>query len=247
MHNEKIKMLADIISEAARIVFIGGAGVSTESGIPDFRSKDGLYSQKYDYPPEMMLSHSFFVSHPVEFYKFYRDKMIIEGVRPNKAHYALAALERAGKLTAVVTQNIDGLHQQAGSEKVLELHGSVHRNYCMSCGRFHGIDAVNNDSPIPRCGCGGIIKPDVVLYEEPLDGAIMREAEQHISKADVMIVGGTSLAVYPAAGLVDFFGGKSSVVINKAPTPFDRRANLLISEKIGETLSSACALCGIEI
>ena len=235
--------LADLIRQSENIVFFGGAGVSTESGIPDFRSVDGLYNQKYDYPPETILSHTFFVNHTEEFYKFYRDKMICPGVLPCSAHTALAKLEEAGKLKAVVTQNIDGLHQAAGSKTVYELHGSVHRNYCMKCGKFHGIEAITNSEGIPRCECGGIIKPDVVLYEEGLDGNTLNGAIRAIENADMLIVGGTSLTVYPAAGLIRYYGGNRLVLINKTETPYDNSADYVYHDSIGKILSNAvCSL-----
>lgn len=231
--------LQEIIDESDNIVFFGGAGVSTESGIPDFRSVDGLYNQKYDYPPEEILSRTFFMHKTEEFYKFYRDKLIIHGVKPNNAHIALAKLEEKGKLKAVITQNIDGLHQMAGSKNVIELHGSTLRNYCMDCGEAYGVDYVDKASGIPRCeSCGGIIKPDVVLYEEMLDDNAIRSAVSYISKADTLIIGGTSLNVYPAAGFINYFGGKHLVIINKAATPADRKAELVINESIGEVLGS---------
>ncbi len=228
--------LQEIIDDSKSIVFFGGAGVSTESGIPDFRSVDGLYNQKYDYPPETILSHTFFMNKTEEFYKFYRDKMLIKGAKPNKAHLTLARLEEKGKLKAVITQNIDGLHQAAGSKNVIELHGSTLRNYCTDCGRFYGIDYVAASEGVPRCECGGIVKPDVVLYEEMLDDNAIRSAVSYISKADTLIVGGTSLNVYPAAGFVNYFGGKHLVIINKAPTPADSGAELVINAPIGEVL-----------
>ena len=226
--------LQEIIDKSSNIVFFGGAGVSTESGIPDFRSVDGLYNQKYDYPPETILSRTFFMNNTKEFYKFYRDKMIIKGAVPNKAHIALARLEEKGKLKAVITQNIDGLHQAAGSKNVIELHGSTLRNYCMDCGRFYGIDHIAASSDVPKCECGGIVKPDVVLYEEMLDDNAIRSAVSCISNADTLIIGGTSLNVYPAAGFVNYFGGKHLVIINKAPTPADANAELVINAPIGE-------------
>ena len=226
------------VEESNNIVFFGGAGVSTESGIPDFRSVDGLYNQKYDYPPETILSHSFYRSKPEEFYKFYRDKMLCTTAKPNKAHLKLAEWEKAGKLKAVVTQNIDGLHQAAGSEEVLELHGSVLRNYCEKCHKFFDVDYIINSEGVPKCDkCGGSIKPDVVLYEEGLDMNTMSKAVDYISKADILIIGGTSLAVYPAAGLIDYYRGNKLVLINKSATPMDKRANLLIQGSIGEVLS----------
>ena len=231
--------LQEIIDQSDNIVFFGGAGVSTESGIPDFRSVDGLYNQKYDYPPETILSRTFFMNKTKEFYKFYRDKLIIHGVKPNKAHIALARLEEKGKLKAVITQNIDGLHQLAGSKNVIELHGSTLRNYCMDCGEAYGIDYIDKADGIPRCeSCGGIIKPDVVLYEEMLDDNAIRSAVSYISKADTLIIGGTSLNVYPAAGFINYFGGGYLVIINKASTPADRNAELVINEPIGEVLGS---------
>lgn len=225
-----------MINDSKSIVFFGGAGVSTESGIPDFRSVDGLYNQKYDYPPETMLSHTFFETHTAEFFKFYRDKMICQGVKPNKAHLKLAELERAGKLTAVVTQNIDGLHTLAGNKKVYELHGSVHRNYCTKCGKFYGIDAIINSNGVPRCECGGIIKPDVVLYEEGLDNDTVNGAVAAIASCDMLIIAGTSMTVYPAAGLIRYFRGKYLVEINRDATAIDDQCDLVIHDKVGETL-----------
>ena len=230
--------LQEIISESSNIVFFGGAGVSTESGIPDFRSVDGLYNQKYDYPPETILSHTFFMRSPEEFFRFYHDKMLCLDAEPNAAHRKLAELEEKGKLKAVVTQNIDGLHQKAGSRRVLELHGSVHRNYCQRCGAFYDAQYMKEAQGVPRCSCEGIIKPDVVLYEESLDQKTMRDSVDYISKAEVLIIGGTSLAVYPAAGLIDYFNGKYVVVINKSSTPRDRFADLLIQGSIGEILGA---------
>lgn len=236
---DKIQKLQEIIDESKRIVFFGGAGVSTESGIPDFRSVDGLYHQKYDYPPETILSHTFFVRNTKEFYRFYRDKMLCLDKLPNAAHLKLAELEEKGKLTAVVTQNIDGLHQAAGSRNVLELHGSVHRNYCQKCHKGYDAQYMKEyQGDVPLCGCGGVIKPDVVLYEEGLDQQTIQESVYHISHADTIIIGGTSLAVYPAAGLIDYFKGKYVVVINKSPTPRDRFADLLISDSIGKVLGA---------
>ncbi|MBR2969049.1 MAG: NAD-dependent protein deacylase [Clostridia bacterium] len=231
--------LQRFVDEAENIVFFGGAGVSTASGIPDFRSQDGLYNTKYDYPPEQILSHGFFFSHTEEFFKFYADKMIFLSARPNAAHLKLAELERAGKLRAVVTQNIDGLHQAAGSKNVLELHGSVHRNYCAKCGLFHALTdilPIMQGGKIPRCGCGGIIKPDVVLYEEPLDGAVIEASVNAIAGADLIIVGGTSLNVYPAAGLLRYFKGSRIVLINKTEIPFDSEATLIYRDSIAEVL-----------
>lgn len=234
--NSKVEELKKIISESDNIVFFGGAGVSTESGIPDFRSVDGLYHQKYDYPPEEILSHTFFWKKTEAFYKFYRDKMIIEGASPNKAHLALAKLEKQGKLKAVITQNIDGLHQAAGSSEVLELHGSTLRNYCVNCGNFYDIEFIKNCEGVPRCNCGGLIKPDVVLYEEGLDQGTIRKAIKYISEAKVLIIAGTSLSVYPAAGLIDYFNGEKIILINRDATARDRIANLVINEKVGEVL-----------
>lgn len=228
--------LEQIIDDSENVVFFGGAGVSTESGIPDFRSVDGLYNQKYRYPPETILSHSFFVAHTAEFYDFYRAKMICCDAQPNKAHLKLAELEKADKLKAVVTQNIDGLHQKAGSKSVYELHGSVHRNLCQRCARSYDAAFILSGEHIPHCACGGVIKPDVVLYEEPLNDAVVQGAINAIESADVLIVGGTSLAVYPAAGLLNYYGGDKLVLINKTPTPYDGRASLVINESIGETL-----------
>ena len=236
---DKTEILKQWIEESERIAFFGGAGVSTESGIPDFGSVDGLYNQQYDYPPETILSHTFFMRKTEEFYRFYRAKMLPGDVQPNAAHYALARLEARGKITGVVTQNIDGLHQKAGSRRVFELHGSVHRNYCMKCGKAYDLDYIANSEGIPRCSCGGIIKPDVVLYEEGLDQIVIRGAISKISSSDLLIVGGTSLTVYPAAGLIDYFNGKHLVLINKTATGYDSRADLLISDSIGKVLGSA--------
>ncbi len=234
---DEIKRLKELVDRSSRIVFFGGAGVSTESGIPDFRSTDGLYHQQWKYPPETILSHTFYVQHTEEFYRFYREKLLLPDARPNAAHRKLAWLEKEGKLTAVVTQNIDGLHQAAGSRKVYELHGSVLRNYCQKCGAFYDAEYIRTTQGVPRCRCGGVIKPDVVLYEEGLDSQTMRGATEAISQADLLIIGGTSLAVYPAAGLIDYFRGDALVVINKAPTPRDSQADLLIQGSIGEALS----------
>ena len=240
MDQDKILALRKILTESDNIVFFGGAGVSTESGIPDFRSVDGLYNMKYKYPPETIISHSFFVHDTKEFYRFYKDKMLIEGAEPNAAHLALARLEQMGKLKAVVTQNIDGLHQAAGSKTVYELHGSVLRNYCMKCGAFYDMAYIKHAEGVPRCGkCGGLIKPDVVLYEEGLDQQVISGAVSAISQADTLIIGGTSLVVYPAAGLIDYFHGSNLVVINRDPTPRDKHADLLIQGKIGEVLGAA--------
>ena len=228
-----------MIDESGKIVFFGGAGVSTESGIPDFRSVDGLYNQKYDYPPETILSHTFFVKKPEEFFRFYRDKMLPLEARPNKAHLKLAEWEREGKLLAVVTQNIDGLHQAAGCKKVYELHGSIHRNYCMKCGKSYGPEYIRDSrEAIPVCSCGGRIKPDVVLYEEGLDNDVVSGAVSAIRQADLMIVAGTSLTVYPAAGLVQYFRGKHLVLINRDATPMDAQCDLVIHDKVGEVLGS---------
>ncbi len=226
-----------IIADTDNIVFFGGAGVSTESGIPDFRSVDGLYNQKYDYPPETILSHTFYRNHTEEFYRFYRDKMLCLSAKPNAAHLKLAQWEKEGKLKAVVTQNIDGLHQAAGSKKVLELHGSVHRNYCETCHSFYDAEYMLHSEGVPKCKCGGRIKPDVVLYEEGLDNETISEAVSCISKADVLIIGGTSLAVYPAAGLIDYYRGDKLVLINKTATPKDGMADLVIQGSIGEIFS----------
>lgn len=233
---DKIKRLQEMIDDSKRIVFFGGAGVSTESNIPDFRSADGLYQEKYVYPPEQVVSHTFFVRKTELFYEFYKDKMMFLDAKPNKAHLKLAELEQAGKLTAVITQNIDGLHQMAGSKKVLELHGSIHRNYCQRCGKFYDGKYVKESQGIPRCECGGIVKPDVVLYEEGLDGRTIQEAVQAISQADMLIIGGTSLVVYPAAGFIDYFRGKYLVVLNKSATSRDSQANLCIQDSIGKVL-----------
>lgn len=230
------EQLQNVIDNSKRIVFFGGAGVSTESGIPDFRSVDGLYNQKYDYPPEQILSHTFFMHNTEEFYRFYRDKMLCLDKKPNKAHLKLAELERAGKLTAVVTQNIDGLHQAAGSKKVYELHGSVLRNYCMKCGKFHSADYIKNSNGVPKCECGGVIKPDVVLYEEGLDDSTVSGALSAIQSADTLIIAGTSLTVYPAAGFISYFKGNNIVLINRDETPFDSKADLVFHEKVGELL-----------
>jgi len=233
-----IDTLQTWIDQSRRIVFFGGAGVSTESGIPDFRSVDGLYHQQYDYPPETILSHTFFWQMPEEFYRFYRAKMLALDAQPNAAHLKLAELEAAGKLTAVVTQNIDGLHQAAGSKRVYELHGTVHRNICRKCGRVYDARFVlENTEPVPHCSCGGMLKPDVVLYEEGLDSDVIDGSVRAIREADLLIVGGTSLAVYPAAGLIDYFRGEHLVLINKSPTSRDTRADLVISEPIGQVLS----------
>lgn len=227
------------LEESRRIVFFGGAGVSTESKIPDFRSIDGLYNQQYDYPPETILSHSFYIRKPEEFYRFYRNKMLFPDALPNRAHKALAKLEEEGRLKAVITQNIDGLHQKAGSKEVLELHGSVLRNYCTRCGKFYGMEEVLSSEGVPRCECGGIIKPDVVLYEEGLDQQTLQKSVHYISNADMLIIGGTSLTVYPAAGLIDYYKGNKLVLINKSVTSRDSQADLMIDGKIGEVLGEA--------
>ena len=236
---DEIKRLQEMVDESSSIVFFGGAGVSTESGIPDFRSVDGLYHMKYDYPPETILSHTFFMKNPEEFYRFYHDKMLCLDAKPNAAHKKLAEMEAKGKLKAVITQNIDGLHQMAGSQRVMELHGSVHRNYCMKCGAFYDARYMKEAEGVPRCRlCGGMIKPDVVLYEEGLDQRTLSNAVSFLSRADLLIIGGTSLAVYPAASLIDYFRGKYLVVINKSSTPRDSMADLLIQERIGQVLGA---------
>ena len=239
---ESAKQLAEYIRKAKRIVFFGGAGVSTESGIPDFRSVDGLYNMKYDYPPEEILSHEFFFRKTEEFYRFYRDKIYCPKAEPNGAHKALAFLEEAGKLSAVVTQNIDGLHQAAGSKKVFELHGSIKRNYCTECGKFYDEDFVMKSEGIPRCSCGGLIKPDVVLYGEGLDDATVTGAVQAIAEADLLIVAGTSLTVYPAAGFLAYFRGDDIVLINRDPTPLDYRASLVIRDPVGRVMEETMKL-----
>ncbi len=234
--DEKIKTLQQWIDESRAIVFFGGAGVSTESGIPDFRSVDGLYNQKYAWPPEEILSRTFFDARPEEFYRFYRDKMLCLDAQPNAAHKKLAELEAAGRLRSVVTQNIDGLHQKAGSKRVWELHGSVHRNYCMKCRKPFAVTDIKGGTGVPRCACGGTVKPDVVLYEEGLDSATIEGAVADIQAADLLIIGGTSLAVYPAAGLINYYQGSRLVLINKSPIPYDNRASLAINLPIGEVL-----------
>lgn len=231
---DKIQQFKQLVNDSNNIVFFGGAGVSTESGIPDFRSKDGLYNQKYDYPPEEILSHTFFINYTDEFFKFYKDKMNSLKYKPNITHIKLAELEKKGKLKAIITQNIDGLHQKAGAKNVFELHGSVLRNYCMKCHKFYDAEYVFNSNGIPRCTCGGIIKPDVVLYEEGLNEEILRKSIIAINKADLLIVAGTSLTVYPASGLIDYFKGKNLVLINRDVTPFDNRADLVIHEALGK-------------
>ncbi|WP_408069548.1 NAD-dependent protein deacylase [Butyrivibrio sp. JL13D10] len=232
--DDKIRELKELIDGSNNIVFFGGAGVSTESGVPDFRSEDGLYHQHYKYPPEQMLSHSFYVRMPEEFFRFYKDKLLVKGIKPNKAHLKLAEWEKQGKLKAVITQNIDGLHQAAGSKEVLELHGSVHRNYCEKCGKFYDFDYMAECEGVPYCECGGRIKPDVVLYEEGLDMDVMSKAVNYIANADVLIIGGTSLVVYPAAGLIDYYRGHKLVLINKQATTRDSQADLVIQGPIGE-------------
>lgn len=233
---DKIDILRNWISESENIVFFGGAGVSTESGIPDFRSVDGLYNQHYDYPPEEILSHSFFIRDPETFYRFYREKLCVKDAEPNITHLRLAELERDGKLSAVVTQNIDSLHQKAGSRKIYELHGTLARNYCSKCGKISDID-IENTKGVPRCECGGVIRPDIVLYEEGLDEDVIAGAISAIRRADMLIVGGTSLAVYPAAGLINYYRGERLVLINKSPTSYDGAANLLITESLGSVFS----------
>lgn len=233
-----IEQLTRIVSGAKRIVFFGGAGVSTESGIPDFRSVDGLYHQKFDYPPEEILSHTFFIRKPEEFYRFYREKMLCLTAKPNKAHLTLAKWEKEGRLLSVITQNIDGLHQAAGSRRVHELHGSVLRNHCMKCGKAFGVEKIAESAGVPTCDCGGVIKPDVVLYEEPLPEDTVMSALDDIRSADVLIVAGTSLTVYPAASYIRYFGGDKMVLINRDATPYDKLADLVIHEKVGEVLSA---------
>ena len=233
-----VERLREMIDECENIVFFGGAGVSTESGIPDFRSVDGLYNQNYKYPPEMIISHSFYKNNPTEFFRFYKDRMIFPDAKPNEAHKYLAKLEKEGKLSCIVTQNIDSLHTLAGSEKVFELHGSVMRNYCEKCGRFYSLDDVLNCGDVPKCECGGTIKPDVVLYEEMLDDRVLNGAVKAIENADMLIIGGTSLVVYPAAGLIDYFKGKYLVLINKSVTGAEGRADLVIHEPIGEVFGA---------
>lgn len=241
MKNEATDQLKKLIAQSKRIAFLGGAGLSTESGIPDFRSEDGIFKaiREFGYPPETLLSHSFFLRHTDVFYAYYKKYLLYPGAKPNKAHVALAQLEADGKLTAVITQNIDNLHQMAGSRNVLELHGSVYRNFCMRCGKSYPMEFVRESAGVPHCDCGGLIKPDVVLYEEGLDMRIVQNAISHLRKADMLIIGGTSLTVYPAAGLVDYFDGDSLVVINLSETHQDARATLTVREKIGEALSAA--------
>ena len=237
METDKTELLQEMIDKSSRIVFFGGAGVSTESGIPDFRSQDGLYNQKYPYPPETILSHTFYEKQPEWFFKFYREKMICKDAKPNAAHIKLAEMEEKGKLLAVITQNIDGLHTMAGSRNVLELHGSVHRNYCERCHSFFEADYILQGTGVPECGCGGRVKPDVVLYEESLDSKIIERAVNAIASADMLIIGGTSLAVYPAAGFVRYFSGERLVIINRDATSMDEKADLVIREPIGKVLS----------
>ena len=234
---EKIKQFKQLVEESNNIVFFGGAGVSTESGIPDFRSKDGLYNQQYKYPPEEILSHTFFINKTDEFYRFYKDKMNCLKYEPNITHIKLAELENKGKLKAVITQNIDGLHQKAGSKTVYELHGSVLRNYCMSCNKFYGAEYVFNSDDIPKCSCGGIIKPDVVLYQEGLDDNTITESILAIQNADVLIVAGTSLTVWPASGLINYFKGRNLVLINRDATPYDNKADLVINDSLGKVFN----------
>lgn len=235
---EAIEKLAELVKQSKNIVFFGGAGVSTESGIPDFRSVDGLYHQKYAYPPETILSHTFFIQKTEEFFDFYRDKMIYLDARPNITHKKLAKWEEEGKLAGIVTQNIDGLHQMAGNKKVFELHGSIHRNYCMKCHKFYPLETVKDSTGIPVCECGGTIKPDVVLYEEGLNSETTSNAIRAIASADLMIVGGTSLSVYPAAGMLQYYQGDTLVLVNKSPTPFDKNADLCINEGLGDVFSN---------
>ena len=234
---DSIKRLKELVDSSDNIVFFGGAGVSTESGIPDFRSTDGLYHQQWKYPPEVILSHTFYESNPEEFFRFYRAKLLSPHAKPNPAHYKLAQWEQEGRLTAVVTQNIDGLHQAAGSRRVLELHGSVHRNYCQRCGKFHSLDFILSTEGVPRCACGGVVKPDVVLYEEGLDQTILESAVKAIAQADLLIIGGTSLNVYPAAGLIRYYQGDKVVLLNRSPVSRDLAADLVITDPIGQVLS----------
>ena len=235
----ELEIFKQWIEESDNIVFFGGAGVSTESGIPDFRSQDGLYNQEYDYPPETIISHSFYIKNPKEFYRFYKNKMIVRGAKPNAAHLALAKMEKDGKLKAVITQNIDGLHQAAGSREVLELHGSVLRNYCEECGKFFDAEYMLHSEGVPKCdACGGSVKPDVVLYEEGLNDETLRSAISYIRDADVLIIGGTSLVVYPAAGLIDYYRGNKLVLVNKTPTGRDNEADLVVQGSIGEIFAA---------
>lgn len=235
--NEAVRKLKELVEQSGNIVFFGGAGVSTESGIPDFRSVDGLYNQHYKYPPEEILSHSFFTRNPEEYYRFHHDKLSIGGARPNAAHKKLAEWEARGKLKAVITQNIDGLHQAAGSKNVIELHGSLLRAYCARCGKSHPHEVMNETAGVPRCGCGGVIRPDVVLYEEPLDQEDLARAARYIAEADVLIIGGTSLVVYPAAGLIHYYRGNKLVLVNRGETSADSFADLVIHDKIGEVFA----------
>ena len=234
---DQVRKLKDLVDGSDNIVFFGGAGVSTESGIPDFRSTGGLYHQQWKYPPEVILSHTFYESNPEEFFRFYRAKMLAPDAKPNAAHRKLAAWEAAGKLKAVITQNIDGLHQAAGSSNVLELHGSVHRNHCEKCGKFYGLDYILSTEGVPRCACGGIVKPDVVLYEEGLDPQTLEDSVRALADADMLIIGGTSLNVYPAAGLIRYYRGHKLVLINRSPVARDLAADLVITDPIGETLA----------
>ena len=235
----KIQQLQEIIDSSNNIVFFGGAGVSTESGIPDFRSESGIFKslEKYGDTPENLISHSYYLDHTEEFFEYYKDTLVFSDAKPNAAHLKLAELEKAGKIKAAITQNIDGLHQKAGSKEVLELHGSIHRNYCQICNKSYDLDYILESDGIPRCECGGIVKPDVVLYEEPLNNAVLNFSVDYISQADTLIIGGTSLVVYPAAGLINYFNGKNLVLINKSETPYDNIASLVINDAIGETLS----------
>ncbi len=240
--DEKLQKLKELIDKSERIVFFGGAGVSTESGIPDFRSADGLYNRNYSVPPETILSYRYYLTHPETFYRFYREKMLVTDAKPNDAHRALAKLEAEGKLLAVITQNVDGLHQKAGSKTVYELHGSIWRNRCVRCMKAHPVEAVKNCDGVPLCECGGMIKPEVVLYQESLNEKTLKGAIRAIQNADLLIIGGTSLAVYPAAGLIDYFSGSALVIINRSPTPADREAALLIDRPIGEVLGKVCGI-----
>ena len=245
MVNDKIEKLKEIVRDSNNIVFFGGAGVSTESGIPDFRSVDGLYNQQWNYPPETILSHSFFTRDPEEYYRFHRAKLVVEGVKPNRAHLRLASLEREGKLRAVITQNIDGLHQAAGSKKVLELHGSILRAYCSKCRRPYPADVINYGTGVPRCSCGGVIRPDIVLYEEGLDEDTIEGAVRAIADADMLIIGGTSLVVYPAAGFIRYYKGNKLVLINKSHTQMDSESDLVINRGLGEVFSEVIKNTGI--
>ncbi|MBR3161208.1 MAG: NAD-dependent protein deacylase [Bacilli bacterium] len=237
-NKEKIKLLNKYIKESNNIIFFGGAGVSTESGIKDFRSVDGLYNEKYDYPPEEILSHSFFINNTKEFYKFYKDKMNCLNIKPNICHKYLTKLEQSGKLKAIITQNIDGLHQKANSKNILELHGTIYKNYCMKCNKFYDAENIFNSNDIPKCSCGGIIKPDVVLYEEPLNEDTINKTINYISNADLLIIGGTSLTVYPASSFIRFFRGKHLIIINRDITPMDNIANLVINDSLGNVFKN---------